>query len=94
MGYGCRTVTLTELPRPVWQQALADTNRHIELSARRDPEAHRLWACIHGNLGNYAEADRDRQTAVYPSCGGRVPGNPASAVPKQPHVNRKGDDGN
>ena len=63
MGYGHRAVTLTELLTPDWQQALADMNRHIELFAGRDPEACRSWAGIHGNLGYYAEVERDYRMA-------------------------------
>ena len=63
MGYGHRAIALTQLPTPDWQQALTDMNRHIELFPGRNPEAYRLQAWIHQNLGNHAEAERDRQLA-------------------------------
>ena len=63
MGYGHRAVALAELPTPDWQHALADMDRHIELLEGRDPEAYRFRASIHENLGNRAEAERDRQMA-------------------------------
>ena len=63
MGYGHRAVALTELPTPDWQLALDDMNRHIQLFAGRDPEAYRFRALIRENLGNHAEADRDRRMA-------------------------------
>ena len=48
---------------PDWQQALADMKLHIDLMAAPDPEAHRFRASIHENLGNHAEAERDRRMA-------------------------------
>ena len=63
MGYGHRAVALTQLPNPDWQQALSDMNRHIELFGGHDPEAYRFRASIHENLGNHAEAERDRGMA-------------------------------
>ena len=63
MGYGHRAIALTQLPTPDWEQALADMNRHIELFGGHDPEAYRFRASIHENLGNHAEAERDRQMA-------------------------------
>ena len=63
MGYGHRAVALTQLPTPDWQNALVDINRHIELFPRHDPEAYRLRALIHDNLGNDHEAERDRELA-------------------------------
>ena len=63
MGYGHRAIALTQLPAPEWQQALADMNRHIELFPHDDPEAYRLRAWIHENLGNHEEAERDRRSA-------------------------------
>ena len=38
-------------------------NRHIELFGGHDPEAYRFRASIHENLGNHAEANRDRRLA-------------------------------
>ena len=61
MGYGHRAIALTQLPTPDWQQALTDMNQHIELFPGHDPEAYRLRAWIHENLGNRAEAEKDRQ---------------------------------
>ena len=63
MGYGHRAIALTQLPTPDWENALADMDRHIELFPRHDPEAYRLRALIHDNLGNHEEAERDRQLA-------------------------------
>ena len=60
MGYGYRAIALTQLPTPDWQGALADMDRHIELFKGRDPEAYRLRAWIHENLGNHEEAERNR----------------------------------
>ena len=56
-------MALTQLPTPNWQQALADMNRRIELFPSHDPEAYRLRAWIHENLGNQDEAERDRRLA-------------------------------
>ena len=61
MGYGHRAIALTELPTPDWQNALADMDLHIELYPRHDPEAYRLRAWIHDNLGNNEESERDRR---------------------------------
>ena len=63
MGYGHRAVALTQLPTPEWERALADMDRHIELFPRHDPEAYKLRALIHDNLGNHAQAERNRQLA-------------------------------
>ena len=63
MGYGHRAIALTQLPTPDWENALADMNRHIELFQGHDPEAYKLRAWIHENLGNRDEAERDRQLA-------------------------------
>ena len=63
MGYGHRAVALTQLPAPEWEKALADMDRHIELFPSQDPEAYRLRAWIHDNLGNHEEAEQDRQLA-------------------------------
>ena len=63
MGYGHRAVALTQLPTPVWEKALADMNRHIKLFQGHDPEAYKLRAWIHENLGNHEEAERDRRLA-------------------------------
>ena len=41
----------------------SNMNRHIELFPSHDPEAYRLRAWIHDNLGNHAEDDRDRRMA-------------------------------
>ena len=63
MGYGHRAMAYTQLPTPEWDKALADMNRHIELFEGRDPEAYRLRAWIHENLGNHEAAERDRRLA-------------------------------
>ncbi len=63
MGYGHRAVALTQLPNPDWKQALSDMNRHLEFFGGHDPEAYRFRAWIHENLGNPAEANRDRRMA-------------------------------
>ena len=63
MGYGHRAIALTQLPTPDWENALADMDRHIELFPGHDPEAYKLRAWINDNLGNYEEAERDRQLA-------------------------------
>ena len=63
MGYGHRAIAYTRLPTPDWQNALVDMNRHIELYPSHDPEAYKLRALIHDNLGNRAEAERDRLLA-------------------------------
>ena len=63
MEYGHRAISLTQLPTPEWERALADTDRYIELFPGRDPEAYRLRAWVHDNLGNHEEAERDRQLA-------------------------------
>ena len=63
MGYGHRAIALTQLPTPDWENALADMDRHIELFPSHDQEAYKLRAWIHDNLGNYEEAEQDRQLA-------------------------------
>ena len=63
MGYGHRAIAYTQLTTPDWQNALADMNRHIQLFQGRDPEAYRFRALIYENLGQHAEAERDRQLA-------------------------------
>ena len=63
MGYGHRAIAYTQLLTPEWEKALADMDQHIELFEGHDPEAHRLRAWIHENLGNRDEAERDRQLA-------------------------------
>ncbi len=63
MGYGHRAIALTQIPTPDWQQALADMNRHIEPFEGHDPEAYRLRAWIHENLGNHEASEMDRQSA-------------------------------
>ena len=60
MGYGHHAIAYTHLPAPELRKALADMNRHIELFQGHDPEAYRLRAWIHDNLGNNEEAERDR----------------------------------
>lgn len=63
MGYGHRAIVLTQLPTPEWERALADMDRHIELFPSHDPEAYKLRAWIHDNLGNREEAERDQRLA-------------------------------
>ncbi len=63
MGYGHRAIALTQLPKPDWTRALTDMNRHIELFEGHDPEAYRMRAWIHENLGHHAEAEKDRRLA-------------------------------
>ncbi len=63
MGYAHRAVAYTRLPTPEWGNALADMDRHIELFEGHDPEAYKLRAWIHENLGNQEEAERDRRRA-------------------------------
>lgn len=63
MGYAHRTVAHTRLSTPEWGNALADMDRHIELFKGHDPEAYRMRAWIHENLGNHEEAERDRRMA-------------------------------
>ena len=63
MGYAHRAVAYTRLPTPEWGKALADMDRHIELFEGHDPEAYRMRAWIHENLGNHEEAERDRRLA-------------------------------
>ena len=63
MEYGHRAISLTQLPTPEWERALADMDRYIELFPGHDPEAYKLRAWIHDSLGNYDEAERDRQLA-------------------------------
>ena len=38
-------------------------DRHIELFEGHDPEAYRMRAWIHENLGNHEEAERNRRLA-------------------------------
>ena len=63
MGYGHRAIALTQLLTPDWQNALVDTDQHIELYPGHGTEAYKLRAWVHDNLGNYEEAERDRQLA-------------------------------
>ena len=63
MGYGHRATALTQLPTAEWEKALADMDRHIELYPSRDPEAYKMRAWIHENLGNHEKAERDRRLA-------------------------------
>ena len=62
-GYGHRAIAFTQLPTPDWQNALTDMDRHIELFPGHDPEAYKMRAWIHDNLGNQEEAERDRRLA-------------------------------
>ena len=64
MGYGHRAVSYTLLPTPDWQAALDDMDRSIPLHPQHDSEAYKMRAWIHDNLGNHAEAERDRQLAT------------------------------
>ena len=63
MGYCHRAIALTQLPTPDWENALADMYRQIELFPHHDPEAYKLRALIHDNLGNDGAAKRDRELA-------------------------------
>ena len=63
MGYGHHAIVLTQLPTPDWENALVNINRHIELFPHHDPEAYKLRAWIHDNLGNHEAPERDRQLA-------------------------------
>ena len=63
MGYAHRAVSYSLLPTPDWVRALSDMNRHIELFPGHDPAAHHFRALVHDQLGNQAEAHRDRQLA-------------------------------
>ena len=62
-GYAHRAVAYTQLPTPEWENALADMNQHIDLFPGHDPEAYKMRAWIHDNLGNHEAAKRDRQLA-------------------------------
>ena len=64
MGYGHRAIAYTLLPTPEWNAALADMDRSIPLHPHHDAEAYMMRAWIHDNLGNHAEAERDRQLAI------------------------------
>ncbi len=63
MGYAHPVVAYTRLPTPERDNALADMDRHIELFEGHDPEAYRMRARIHENLGNHEAAERDRRLA-------------------------------
>ena len=63
MGYGHRSVALTILPTPDWYDALADLDRSIERHPKRDPVTYGFRAWINEQLGDYAQAQRDRQMA-------------------------------
>ena len=63
MGYAHRAVAYARLPTPEWGKALADIDRHIELFEGYDPEAYRMRAWIHENLGNHEEGERNRRLA-------------------------------
>ncbi len=63
MGYGHRAIASTRLPMPDWQTALMDMDLHIELFPTRHPEAYRLRAWKHQNLGNHEEPEQDRRVA-------------------------------
>ena len=62
-GYAHRAVAYTQLPTPDWESALTDMNQHIELFEGHDPEAYKMRAWIHDNLGNHEAAEQDRQLA-------------------------------
>ena len=62
-GYAHRAVAYTRLPTPDWENALADMDRHVELFPGRDPEAYKMRAWIHDNLGNHEAAEQDRLLA-------------------------------
>lgn len=64
MGYGHRADAYTLLPTPDWQAALEDMDGSIHLHPQHDSKAYRMRAWIHDNLGNHAEAERDRQLAT------------------------------
>ena len=61
MGYGHRAIAYTQPPTPEWDHALSDMDPHIELFEGHDPEAYRMRAWIHDNLGNHEAAERDRR---------------------------------
>ena len=63
MGYAHRAVAYTRLPTPEWDKALADMDRHIELFEGHDPEAYRMRAWTHENIGNDEEAKQNRRLA-------------------------------
>ena len=63
MGYGHRAVALVMLPTPDWYGALADLDRSIERHSRHDPGAYEYRAWINEQLGDHAQAERDRKMA-------------------------------
>ena len=63
VGYGHRPMALTQLRTPDWRNALADPNWRIELFPGCDAAGYRFRALVHDNLGNHAEAERDRPPA-------------------------------
>ena len=63
MGYGHRSIALTMLPNPNWHGALADLDRSIKRHPRHDPETYKFRAWINEQLGDHAQAERDRQMA-------------------------------
>ena len=63
MGYGQRSVALTMLPTPDWYGALADLDRSIERHPKRDSVTYEFRAWINEQLGDHAQAQRDRQMA-------------------------------
>ena len=63
MVYGHRAAAYSQLSTPEWGNALGDMDRHIELFEGHDPEAYRMRAWIHDNLGNHEEAERNRRSA-------------------------------
>ena len=69
-GYTHLAVAYTQLPTPDWENALTDMNQHIVLFPGHDPEAYKMRAWIHDNLGNHEEAERNRQLAAETRHGG------------------------
>ena len=61
IGYGHRAIAYTQLPTPDGENAMADMNQHIVPFPGHDPEASKMRAWIHDNLGNREEAERYRQ---------------------------------
>ena len=63
MGYGQRSVALTMLPTLDWYDALAYLDRSIERHPKHDSGAYEFRAWINEQLGDHAQAQRDRQMA-------------------------------
>ena len=63
MGYGHRSIALTMLPTPDWHGALADLDRSIERHPKHDPGTYEFRAWINEQLGDHAQAQRDRLMA-------------------------------